>query len=94
MTARRQDNGDLEVIKMGGMTFTYRTALLLLLASVTPAGDMVWERLGFSRKVKPDEVVIAEIQQQSKKIQIKIADINEDMADLRREIENHKHKPL
>jgi hypothetical protein len=94
MTAKRKDNGDLEIIKMGGLTFTYRTALLLLLASVTPAGDMVWDRLGFLRKVKPDEVMVAQIQRESHQIQNKIASLESDLEDLREEFKNIKHKPL
>lgn len=48
MTAKRNDSGDLEVIKLGGQTYTYRTALLVLVLSITPLGDPLWRLLGLN----------------------------------------------
>lgn len=48
MTARRNDNGDLEVIKIGGQTYTYRAILIVLLLSLTPLGSGIWAMMGMS----------------------------------------------
>ena len=49
MTAKRTDNGDLEVVKVGGMTFSYRMILLLMVASATPLGEPVLKALGVTK---------------------------------------------
>lgn len=52
MTARRRDNGELEVVKMGPFNFTYRSLLVVLVLSITPLGDRMWEQMGLERTMK------------------------------------------
>ncbi len=49
MTAKRTDNGELEVVKVGNMTFSYRMILLLMVASATPLGEPVLKALGVTK---------------------------------------------
>lgn len=56
MTAKRKDDGELEVVNIGGRTVTYRTALLLLVALATPAGDRIWTAIGISTPTSPAQI--------------------------------------
>ncbi len=49
MTAKRTNSGELEVVNIGGKTFSYRTILLLLVASATPMADPVFKAFGISK---------------------------------------------
>lgn len=49
MTAKRNNDGDLEEVKIGGKTFSYRTILLLLVASATPMADPVFKAFGIAK---------------------------------------------
>lgn len=51
MTVKRKDDGELEEVKLGRFTVSYRTALLLLVLSATPMGEPIYSALGIK---KPD----------------------------------------
>ena len=46
MTLKRKDDGDLEIVKLGGMNFSYRAILIVLVASATPFADPVLHQFG------------------------------------------------
>jgi cell division protein FtsB len=76
MTAKRNENGELEVIKVGNMTFTYRTALLILILSATPMGEGILDKLGIVKgNVKATEQLEAKID----KIKQQVKDLDSDV---------------
>lgn len=75
MTAKRSDNGELEVVNIGGKTFSYRTILLLLVASATPMADPVLKAFGIS---KPE----IRLEQRFGEAEAKIETIHKDVAKL------------
>lgn len=51
MTVKRHPEKDdtIQEFQWGGKTLTWRTAVLLLLVSTTPAGDKLWTMAGYPR---------------------------------------------
>ena len=78
MTAKRKDNGDLEEVKVGPMTFSYRTILMLLVASATPFGQPILKAFGIqtvAEPVKEAQAKVGEIAQKMDKMQADIDDL-------------------
>lgn len=75
MTAKRTDSGELEVVNIGGKTFSYRMLLLLLVASATPMADPVFKAFGLS---KPE----IRLEQRFGDAEAKIEDIHRNIAKL------------
>jgi hypothetical protein len=77
MTAKRNDNGDLEVVKVGGMTFSYRTALLLLVASSTPFAEPVLRSVGLKAPPTVPSEKLLEMDKKIDDIHMDVAKIDE-----------------
>ena len=75
MTAKRNDSGELEVVNIGGKTFSYRTILLLLVASATPMADPIFKSFGIA---KPE----TRLEQRFVEAESKIESIHKDITKL------------
>lgn len=78
MTVKRKDNGDFEEVKVGTMTFSYRTALILLVASATPFGQPILKAFGIqtgAEPVKEAQAKVGEISTKMDKMQSDIDDL-------------------
>lgn len=78
MTARRNDNGDMEIVKWGLSNITFRGAMMLILVSLTPFGDRIWERLGMPKN-QPETEGIARMERNIKTARAEVADLHEDV---------------
>lgn len=88
MTARRNDNGDLEVIKIGGNTYTYRAILILILLSLTPVGNGIWSLMGMSAPngTGPNSNVekrLTTVETKVDAVEEKVEDIRSDVAEIK-----------
>jgi len=90
MTARRRDDGELEVITLGGKTITYRAALLLLVASITPLGDKVWTAAGISRD--PSVPGIARIEKRLKDVERSLTEVEKSVGDVHDDVDTLSKK--
>lgn len=92
MTAKRNEDGELEVIKVGNMTFTYRTALLVLILSATPMGEGILDKLGVvkasTKATEQLEAKIDKIKDQVKDLDSDIHSITASLLDVKRRLDN------
>lgn len=89
MTAKRKDNGDLEVIHLGKYTFTFRTAMILLLVSLTPIGNRVWLVLGLDNATLGDTKLMSKfeaVDQRVDKLEKQLSEIQADVGMVNRKV--------
>ena len=84
MTAKRNPDGDLEVVKVGGITFSYRMALMLLVASATPMADPVYRAFGLKPPVTQIET---KLDSTASGVASMVAEVHEDVNKLAKRAE-------
>lgn len=83
MTAKRKDNGDLEVIQLGRYTVTYRTALMLVALSLTPIGNKLWVAVGLDTVATLNasnvEKKVEVVEKRLDRVEAKVDDVHDDL---------------